>query len=80
MTGDAVFVLRHERELDGYDTMIILGVYSDRSNAENAQARFAQEPGFRDHLDGFIIHPCKVDDDLWTGGFVTYRFPLAESE
>jgi hypothetical protein len=77
VSDDKIYVLRHEYELDGYDSMKILGVYSTLSLAENAQARFAVEPGFRDHQDGFVIHECRMDDDLWSGGFVTYRFPLS---
>ncbi len=77
-TRATIFVLRHEYELDGYDAMKILGVYSERALAESAKARFAIEPGFREHVNGFVIHECKVDDDLWSGGFSTYRFPISE--
>ena len=71
MTGATIFVLRHEHEIEGYDSTIILGVYSGKSLAEDAQRRFEKEPGFRNSPEGFIIHQCKVDDDLWSGGFVT---------
>jgi hypothetical protein len=73
MSGDQIFVLRHEHQIDGYDSTIILGVYSTFQLAETAQEGFAKEPGFRDHIEGFIIHECKIDDDLWSGGFVTVR-------
>ena len=74
--GPLIFVLRHEHELDGYDQMKILGVYSDLVLAKQAQARFENEPGFRDHKEGFIIHRCHVNEDLWSEGFLTQRFPL----
>jgi len=66
----------HEYELDGYDTLKILGVYSDKIFAEQAQTRFEREPGFREHKDGFVIHQSLIDRDLWSGGFATYRFPI----
>jgi hypothetical protein len=68
---ETIFVLRHEHDINGYDSTIIIGVYSQRSLAEDAQARFEKEPGFSDHVDGFIIHECKIDEDLWSGGFIT---------
>jgi hypothetical protein len=74
MKDTTVYVLRHEYDLDGYDTVKILGVYSDHALAIGAQSRFSVEPGFRDHLDGFVIHECKLDADLWSGGFVTERY------
>ncbi len=76
MQDNTVYVLMHEYELDGYDTLKILGVYSERALAESAQARFAGEDGFRDHPDGFGIVPPVLDREMWSGGFFTYRYPL----
>lgn len=78
MKGDAIYILSHEYERDGYDNLKILGAYSDRSLAEQAQARFV-EPGFSEHKDGFVIHKTSVDKDLWSGGFITYRYPLSDT-
>ena len=78
MKGDKIFILTHEYELDGYDTLKILGVYSELSLAEEAQSRFEKEPGFCDHKEGFVIEESQVDKDLRSGGFVTYRYPLSE--
>ena len=76
MKGATIFILMHEYELDGYDALKILGVYSHKALAEQAQARFEKEQGFCDHLDGFVIQESLLDKDLWSGGFVTYRYPL----
>jgi hypothetical protein len=73
--SDTIFILMHEYELDGYDTLKVLGVYSERILAEQARARFEREPGFCDHKDGFVIHESQIDKDLWSGGFITYRYP-----
>jgi hypothetical protein len=79
LKGDTIYILSHEYELDGYDILKILGVYSGRVLAEQAQARFETEPGFCEHKDGFVIHETQVDKDLWSGGFLTYRYPLPDS-
>jgi hypothetical protein len=78
LKGDTIFILRHEYELDGYDMLKILGVYSERVLAEQAQARFETEPGFCEHKDGFVIEESQIDKDLWSEGFITYRYPLTD--
>jgi hypothetical protein len=79
LKGDTIFILTHEYELNGYDTLKILGVYSERLLAEQAQARFEAEPGFCEHKDGFVIEESQIDKDLRSGGFVTYRYPLSDT-
>jgi homoserine kinase type II len=76
MLGSTIFLLTHEYELDGYDQLKVLGVYSELQLAETAKAYFSTQPGFCDHLDGFGIEECQINKDLWSEGFVTYRFPL----
>lgn len=76
MAGDTIFILLHEYELDGHDELKVLGVYSERILAEQAQTRFEAEPGFCDHWDGFGILESSLNKDLWSGGFITYRFPV----
>jgi hypothetical protein len=79
LKGDTIFILTHEYELDGYDTLKVLGVYSERALAEQAQARFETEPGFCEHKDGFVIEESLIDKDLRSGGFITYRYPLSDT-
>jgi len=76
MQSDTVYLLTHEHELDGYDTLIVLGIYSERSLAESAQGYFRTQEGFCDHQDGFEIQECQLDKNLWSEGFFTYRYPL----
>jgi hypothetical protein len=76
MNSDPVYLLTHEYELDGYDQLKVLGVYSEHRLAEAAQAYFSTQPGFCDHLDGFVIQECQLDKNLWSEGFLTYRYPL----
>jgi len=79
LKGDTIYILSHEYERDGYDTLKILGVYSERNLAEQARARFEVEPGFCEYKDGFVIHKSEIDKDLWSGGFVTYRYPQSDT-
>ena len=58
---DTIFILYHEYELDGHDTLKILGVYSERILAEAAQARFELEPGFCDYKEGFLIPETQLN-------------------
>jgi hypothetical protein len=76
MQGKTVYLLTHEYELDGCDRLKILGIYSEQSLAATAQAYFQTQPGFCDHQDGFEICATRLDQNLWSEGFVTYRYPL----
>jgi len=76
MDDTTIFVLSHEYEQDGYDQLKMLGVYSNRVLAEEAQAYFLIQEGFRDYPDGFVIHESRLNQNLWSEGFATYRFPL----
>lgn len=73
---NAVYLLWHEYELDGYDQLKVLGVYTDHSLAEDARTYFASQPGFCEHLEGFVIHECQLNTRLWAEGFTTVRYPL----
>jgi hypothetical protein len=58
--GEDEIVVDHEK---------LVGIYSTRTNAEEAQARTAKLPGFLDYPDGFVIDEYKVDEDHWREGF-----------
>ena len=66
-----VFVLEHEREIDGHDDVKMVGVYASRLDAEKARERALSLPGFTDHEDGFSICEYELGRDHWTSGFVT---------
>ncbi|WP_043585108.1 DUF7336 domain-containing protein [Geminisphaera colitermitum] len=74
MRAKAVYLLYHVHEIstDEKDTKLI-GVYSSRKAAEEAQARSSKLPGFKKHPDGFIIDRYVLNQDEWTSGFVTVR-------
>ena len=76
MDNQTIYVLLHEYELDGYDQTKTLGVYSSHALAEKAQAYFSQQEGFRDYPDGFVVHKCRLDQNLWSEGFITVRVPM----
>ena len=69
-----VFVLQHEYERDeGVDEVKFIGVYSTKSNAEEAVKRLVTQPGFSDHPDDFCIDEYELNLDHWTEGFDTVR-------
>ena len=73
MQDTVVYLLQHEFELEGREESFMLGVFSDRQHAEEAQAYFETQPGFRDHLDGFTISETVLNQRMWSEGFVLYR-------
>jgi len=85
MQDAVVYLLQHEFELEGREESFMLGVFSDRQRAEEAQAYFETQPGFRDHLDGsrlarrFSINACGLKDSCCIGtarsakGATTYQ-------
>ena len=69
-----VFLLWHSHKLtEEMDDEKLIGVYSTEARAAEARERVAEQPGFRDHLEGFEICSYEVDRDNWTEGFVTLR-------
>ena len=56
-----VFVFQHEHELDGYDEVKFIGVYSTARRGRAAVARAKRLPGFRDHPGGFSVDAREVD-------------------
>ena len=74
MKARAVYLLHHVREVsaDEEDAKLI-GVYSSRKAAEEAQARSSKLPGFKKYPDGFVIDRYVINCDAWTSGFVTVK-------
>jgi hypothetical protein len=67
-----VFLLWHTHAFeDGNEDDKLLGVYSTRDLAEEAQARALLHPGFCDVSEGFCIDAYEVDGDKWMEGYVT---------
>ncbi len=67
-----VFVLFHTHDLgDGETDDKLIGIYSSRADAEQAQTRTAVLEGFRDAPVGFVIDPYELGKDHWNTGYVT---------
>ena len=73
-----VYLLFHERDVEGCDDIKLIGVYGSEADAEAAQGRASILPGFSDHRDGFSINRHEVGTDHWTTGFVTTRWTADE--
>lgn len=65
-----VYALYHEYEPRPWvDKIKLIGMYSTQAQAERALARVRDQPGFRDHQEGFEISEVRLDRDGWTEGF-----------
>lgn len=65
---DPLYVLLHSLPETG--RVKVVGIYSSKSLAEEAEDRARALPGFSDEPDGFIIEQYEVDRDHWSRGFV----------
>jgi hypothetical protein len=63
-----LYVLLHSLPETG--RVKVVGIYSSRVLAEEAQERARALPGFCDEPDGFSIEQYEVDTDHWSRGFV----------
>ena len=50
-----------------------VGVYTSRENAEKGIELVRDQPGFREHPDGFVITQGTIDETDMVNGFVTVR-------
>lgn len=69
---EKVFLLHHVREVDDEsDDMKLIGIYSSEEKARQALDQVKEQPGFRDHPDGFELSEAVVDHTEWAEGFRT---------
>jgi len=67
-----MFLLWHVHKFpDGEEDAKLIGVYSSRELAEEAQQRAVMQPGFRDRPSDFCISGYTVNQDHWQEGYVT---------
>lgn len=68
-----VYLLWHTRKDDPYmEDSKLLGVYSSKATAQaRIDAHYINQPGFRDHKDGFLIEEHEIDHMEWTEGYIT---------
>jgi hypothetical protein len=52
------------------DAELLIGVYSDETEARAAIARLKDQRGFVDFPEGFQIHAYELNRDHWTEGFI----------
>ncbi len=63
-----VYVLEHA--IDGLtENMRLLGVYDSKQEAEKAIRTLSDKPGFKDHLDDFLIDEYELNKLCWSSGF-----------
>ena len=65
---DPLYVLLHSLPETG--RVKVVGIYSSRALAEEAESRSRALPGFCEEPDGFIIEQYEVDRDHWSRGFI----------
>jgi uncharacterized protein YegP (UPF0339 family) len=63
------------RYVDEWDVRqeILIGTYTSRENAEKGIELVRDQPGFREHPDGFVITQGTIDQTDMINGFVTIR-------
>jgi len=66
MTVHAIF---HTATTAHEDEDRLVAICRDAQTAESLRASLATQPGFRDHVDGFVIDVCELDQDEWRQGF-----------
>lgn len=63
------------RYVDEWDIVqeILIGIYTSRANAEKGIELVRNQPGFREHADGFVVTQGTIDQTDMINGFVTVR-------
>ena len=69
-----VYVLHHEREMEGDEEVKLVGVYASEGDAREAKDRALRRPGFADAPDGFSIDGYELGRDHRIESFVTARW------
>jgi hypothetical protein len=78
---NSVFLLWHSHydpHLPGKQDKKLIGVYSSKELAEEAQKKTELLPGFRDHVKAFEIEDYDLNKDHWTEGFATIEIKAPE--
>jgi hypothetical protein len=67
-----VYLLWFVKEIPrgGEDIELLIGVYSSEAEAKAAVERVKDKQGFVEFQRGFQIHPCELNRDSWTEGFI----------
>jgi hypothetical protein len=75
-----VYVLQHVHATpSGEEDVKLIGVYVTEAAAQAAVSRLSQQPGLRDHPEGFHLSRYELNKDHWTEGFIGWDEALDES-
>ncbi len=64
-----VYLLYHIYEEDGEEDSKLLGVFSSKETAKKVIESHKLLPGFKNHLEGFLIDEYLIDKSEWNEGF-----------
>ncbi|MGM9979052.1 MAG: hypothetical protein ACI33J_09665 [Clostridium sp.] len=64
-----LYLLEHNRKINGYDELKTLGIYSSEEEAKKVILEYKKLPGFKDYLDEFRITEYKIDKKYCIEGF-----------
>lgn len=65
------FEFRNNKSEDLEERAKLIGAYRSKASSQDAIGRVKDQPGFREHPDGFVIDEYSLDQDHWEEGFVT---------
>ena len=68
---ESVFLLWHVHVVENGDDEKLIGVYRSEEEARAAIIRLADQPGFVDCPEGFLIESYEIDKDHWIEGYTT---------
>ena len=66
-----VFPVWHTHEVDDFEFVRLIGVYSTEDLAHAAARRAASRAGFRDTVEGFYVGAATLGERKWDEGFVS---------
>ena len=70
----SVYILHHYYdELNGWEEVKFIGVFSSEEEAEKIIEEYKKLPGFKYRPNDFCISEYKIDVPAWTEGFITVR-------
>jgi hypothetical protein len=68
-----VFLLEHSYEIEGFDEIKTIGIFTEKEKAEKVIKRYISLPGFMNYPDGFNIGLYEIDKAHWEEGFIKWE-------
>jgi hypothetical protein len=67
---NTVFLLQHSYEVEEFDIIKTIGIYSSKEKSKETIKGYMQPPGFKDYpRECFNIDEYEIDSDNWQEGF-----------